>query len=83
MSVLVISGGMYNDQPSVRTVLGMPVITEDPGDSWVAALGEGQFAVIDHVRPYPKRDFEACRRGIDIDALTETNNLLFKLLATD
>lgn len=62
---------------------GVPVVSGDPADSWAAALGEGQFAVTDHVRPCATADFRACRRGIDLDALTETNNLLFTPLATD
>jgi hypothetical protein len=33
--------------------------------------------------PYPKRDFTQQHRRVDVQALTEVDNLLFKLLATD
>lgn len=33
LPVLVISGGMYNDQPAPRTVLAMPVVIGEATDA--------------------------------------------------
>jgi len=83
LPVLVISGGMYNDQPAPRTVLAMPVVIGEATDAWTAPIGDGELAVVDRMRPYPKRDFTQQHRRVDVQALTEVDNLLFKILATD
>lgn len=70
-------------EPEPRTVLAMPVVTSEATDAWTAPIGDGELAVVDRVRPYPKRDFTKHCRRVDVQALTEVNTLLFKILATD
>ncbi len=81
--VLVISGGMYNDQPAIRTVLAMPIVDAESPGAWTVPVGDGEFAMIDRLRPYRKNDLVQRRRRIDTQTLTEVNNLLFKILATE
>ncbi|MDQ3886039.1 MAG: hypothetical protein M3308_03245 [Actinomycetota bacterium] len=52
-------------------------------DAWTAPIGDGELAVVDRVRPYPQRDFTRQHRRVDVQALTEVDNLLFKILATN
>lgn len=58
-------------------------MVSEAADAWTAPIGDGELAVIDRVRPYPKRDFTRQHRRVDVQALTEVGNLLFKILATD
>jgi hypothetical protein len=83
LSVLVISGNMYNDQALPNSVLAMPVTDRERWDTWTAPLGDGEFAVVDGIMPYLKQDFRTARRQVDIRALAEVDNLLFKILATN
>lgn len=83
LPVLVISGNIYNEQPSIPTVLAMPVVTtETELDGWTAPLDRGQYAIVDRVAPYHKNDLTDPQRDVTVHALTETNNLLFKIMAT-
>lgn len=84
LPILVISGNMYNEQPSIPTVLAMPVVTsESELEGWTAPLDQGQYAIVDRIAPYRKNDLTQPARDVSVQALTETNNLLFKILSTN
>ncbi|MDR7304027.1 hypothetical protein [Haloactinomyces albus] len=83
LPVVVVSGGMYNDQPQPHSVLAMPVLTAESLEAWTVPLADGQYAVVDRIRPYPKEDFRQRQRQIDARALAEVDTLLFKILATN
>ncbi len=83
-TVLVVSHGMYNDQPGIPTVLTMPVLAgpgDDPG-TWCVPIGAGQVAVVDHIGPTAKAAFERRTRVIDTQVVMDVNNALFKILST-
>ncbi|MGH3908743.1 MAG: type II toxin-antitoxin system PemK/MazF family toxin [Pseudonocardiaceae bacterium] len=84
-TVLVVSHGMYNDQPGISTVLTMPVLTGtgDELGTWCVPIGAGQVAVVDHVGPTAKAVFERRVRVIDTQVVMDVNNALFKILSTN
>lgn len=83
-SVLVVSHGMYNDQPGIPTVLTMPVLTGDGDDphTWCVPIGRGEVAVVDHIGTTAKAVFERRVRAVDSQTVMDVNNALFKILST-
>ncbi|MGH3721991.1 MAG: hypothetical protein ACRDRI_24730 [Pseudonocardiaceae bacterium] len=83
-SVLVVSHGMYNDQPGIPTVLTMPVLagTGDDLCTWCVPIGEGQVAVVDHMGPSSKAVFARRVRVVGNQVVMDVNNALFKILST-
>lgn len=83
-TVLVVSHGMYNDQPGIPTVLTMPVLggTGDDLGTWCVPIGAGQVVVVDHIGPTAKAAFERRVRVVDTHVVMDVNNALFKILST-
>ena len=84
-TVLVVSHGMYNDQPGIPTVLTMPVLPgedNDPG-TWCVPIGAGEVAVVDHVGPTAKAVFKRRVRVVGNQLIMDVNNALFKILSTN
>jgi len=82
-SVLVVSAGMYNDQPIIATVLTMPVTTAGVDESWCVPIGDGDYAVVDRIGYTVKTLFVRHVRSVDVQALTDVNNALFRILSTN
>jgi hypothetical protein len=82
-NLLVVSAGMYNEQPSIPTVLTMPVITAEVDESWCVPIGQGDYAVVDRISHTVKALFAQYLRTIDVQALTDVNNALFRILSTN
>lgn len=80
--VLVLSGGMYNALPDVPNVLVVPVVAESPAGGWMVPVGS-EFAVVDRVSPFRKAWLLTQDYRVEVDTLTDINNALFKILATD
>jgi hypothetical protein len=83
-TVLVVSHGMYNDQPGIPTVLTMPVLAGagDDLDTWCVPIGAGEVAVVDHIGPTANAVFERWVRVVDTQVVMDVNNALFKILST-
>ena len=83
-SVLVVSHGIYNDQPGIPTVLTMPVLAGAGDDlgTWCVPIGEDQIAVVDHIGPSVKAVFARRVRVVSSQVVMDVNNALFKLLST-
>jgi hypothetical protein len=81
ISVLVISSTVYNEIPSEPTVVVVPVFNAEPDTGLGVDLGGGWAApgLITNLRKTRLSD-RRCR--IDVQALTDVNNMLFKILAT-
>ncbi|MGH3505054.1 MAG: type II toxin-antitoxin system PemK/MazF family toxin [Nocardioidaceae bacterium] len=81
VAVLVISSTVYNEIASEPTVIVVPVFDREPdagfgvdaGDGWVAA------GLVTSLRKTRLREH---RRQVDIQTLTDVNNMLFRILAT-
>lgn len=81
ISVLVISYTVYNEIPSEPTVIVVPVFDAEPDTGFGVDLGDG-WAAPGLVTSLRKARLGELRRRIDVQALTDVNNMLFKILAT-
>ncbi|MGH3921520.1 MAG: type II toxin-antitoxin system PemK/MazF family toxin [Pseudonocardiaceae bacterium] len=81
ISVLVISSTVYNEIPSEPTVVVVPVFDTEPDTGFGVDLGDG-WAAPGLVTSLRKTRLSDRRRRIDVQALTDVNNMLFKILAT-
>jgi hypothetical protein len=80
--VLVISSTVYNDIPSEPTAIVVPVFDTEPDTGFGVDLGDDDWAAPGLVTSLRKARLSEHRRQIDVQALTNVNNMLFKILAT-
>jgi hypothetical protein len=80
--VLVISSTVYNAIPSEPTVIVVPVFDTEPDTGFGVDLGDDDWAAPGLVTSLRKARLSEHRRQIDVQALTNVNNMLFKILAT-
>lgn len=77
----MISSTVYNEIPSEPTIVVVPMFDAESDPGFGVELGEG-CAAPDLVTTLRKAQLQQRLRQIDIQALTEVNNMLFKILAT-
>ena len=80
--VLVISSTVYNEIPSEPTVIVVPVFDSEPDTGFGVDLGNDEWAAPGLVTSLRKARLSEHHRQIDVQALTDVNNMLFKILAT-
>lgn len=81
VSVLVISSTVYNEIESEPTVVVVPVFGDEPDTGFGVDLDDG-WAAPGLVTSLRKARLAGRARLIDVQALTDVNNMLFKILAT-
>ncbi|MBA8823475.1 hypothetical protein FHX42_000804 [Saccharopolyspora lacisalsi] len=81
--VLVLSGSMYNSLPDIPNVLVLPVVTDESPGGWTVSIGGSDFVVVDRVSPFRKAWLTTLQHQVDTATLTNINNALFKILATE
>jgi mRNA-degrading endonuclease toxin of MazEF toxin-antitoxin module len=81
ISVLVISSTVYNEISTEPTVIVVPVFDTEPDTGFGVDLGDG-WAAPRLVTSLRKARLSEFVRHIDVQALTDVNNTLFKILAT-
>jgi mRNA-degrading endonuclease toxin of MazEF toxin-antitoxin module len=81
ISVLVISSTVYNEMVSEPTIVVVPVLDTESDTGFGVDLGDG-WAAPGLVTSLRKARLSDRRRRIDIQTLTNVNNMLFKILAT-
>lgn len=81
VNVLVISSTVYNEIASEPTVIVVPVFGSEPDTGFGVDLGDG-WAAPGLVTSLRKARLGERRRRIEVQALTDVNNTLFKILAT-
>ena len=81
ITVLVISSTVYNEIPNEPTVIVVPVFDTEPDTGSGVDLGAG-WAAPGLVTSLRKARLGELRRRIDVQALTDVNNMLFRILAT-
>lgn len=81
-TVLVISSTVYNEIADEPTVLVALVVEQATDEGFCVDLGEGQWAVMGLVTFVAKTRLATCLRRVDVQTLTNANNMLFKILAT-
>jgi len=77
----VISSTVYNEIATEPTVVVVPVFAREPDTGFGVALGEG-WAAPGLVTSLRKARLGERLRVVDVQALTDVNNMLFKILAT-
>jgi len=81
IAVLVISATVYNEIPTEPTVIVVPVFDTEPDTGFGVDLGDG-WAGPGLVTGLRKARLSEFRRRVDVQALADVNNMLFKILAT-
>lgn len=79
--VLVVSSTVYNEIPSEPTVIIVPVFDSEPDAGFGVDVGDG-WAAPGLIGSLRKVRLEALVRHVDVQALTEVNAMLFRILAT-
>ena len=79
--VLVISSTVYNEIPSEPTVVVVPVFGTAPDTGFGVDLGSG-WAAPGLATSLRKARLAARLHAVDVQALTDVNTMLFKILAT-
>lgn len=81
VSVLMISSTVYNEIATEPTVVVVPVFDTEPDTGFGVDLDDG-WAAPGLITSLPKTRLVERRRRIDVQALTDVNTMLFKILAT-
>jgi mRNA-degrading endonuclease toxin of MazEF toxin-antitoxin module len=81
-SVLIISSTVYNEMGSEPTVIVVPVLGGEPDTGFGVDLGADEWAAPGLVTSLRKTALHEHRRRVGAQALTDVNNMLFKILAT-
>ncbi|MGQ0623627.1 MAG: type II toxin-antitoxin system PemK/MazF family toxin [Sporichthyaceae bacterium] len=79
--VLVISSTVYNEIPNEPTVVVVPIFDTEPDTGFGINLGQS-WAAPGLITSLGKTDLHQRSRQIDLQALTDVNNMLFRILAT-
>lgn len=82
VNVLVISSTVYNEIPGEPTVIVVPVFDHDPDTGFGVPLSGDAWAAPGLVASLRKSALTELHRQVDVQALTDVNNMLFKILAT-
>jgi mRNA-degrading endonuclease toxin of MazEF toxin-antitoxin module len=80
--VLVLSSTVYNSIESEPTVIVALTRQKATDEGFCVDLGDGLWAVAGLVTFVRKASLVLCERRVDVQALTDVNNMLFKILAT-
>jgi hypothetical protein len=80
--VLVLSSTFYNEIASEPTVVVVPVFAGEPDAGFGVPVGGDTWAAPGFITSLRKTRLAEFRRGVDVQALTDVNNMLFKILAT-
>lgn len=80
--MLVVSSTVYNEIPNEPTIIVVPLFDHDPDTGFGVPLGDGVWAAPGLVTSLRKTAVSEFHRRIDIQALTDVNNMLFRILAT-
>jgi mRNA-degrading endonuclease toxin of MazEF toxin-antitoxin module len=81
VSVLVLSSTVYNEIPSEPTVIVVPVFDSEPDTGFGVRLGEG-WAAPELITSLRKARLQELLGHVDVQKLTDVNNMLFRILAT-
>lgn len=80
--MLVISSTVYNEIAGEPTVVVVPIFDHDPDTGFGVSVDQGAWAAPGLVTSLRKSTLGEFRRRVEIQVLTDVNNMLFKILAT-
>ena len=81
VAVLVVSSTVYNEIPSEPTLVVVPVFDSEPDAGFGVDIGDG-WAAPGLISSLRKARLTERQRRIDVQALTDVNTMLFRILAT-
>lgn len=81
-AVLVLSSTFYNEIASEPTIIVVPVFTGEPAAGFGVAIGDNRWAAPGFITSLRKARLAEFHDRVDIQALTDVNSMLFKILAT-
>jgi hypothetical protein len=79
---LVVSSTVYNEIGSEPTVLGVPVVDRVGDHGFSVDIGDARWALAGLIGPVEKTALFRRAGGVDVQILTNVDNMLFKILAT-
>ena len=80
--MLVISSTVYNEIVGEPTVVVVPVFAGEPDVGFGVDIGDGGWAAPGLVTSLRKIRLAERARSVDVQTLTDVNNMLFRILAT-
>lgn len=81
-TVLVVSSTVYNEITSEPTIVTVPIVRSAADEGFCVRLNGSQWAVVARISYEPKAILNERRGQVDVQTLTDVNNMLFKILAT-
>ena len=81
-NVLVLSSTVYNEIASEPTVIVAPVFTGEPDAGFGVPLGGDAWAAPGFITSLRKTRLAEFSGHVDVQTLTDVNNMLFRILAT-
>ena len=81
-TVLVLSSTFYNEIASEPTVIVVPVFTGEPAAGFGVPIGNDTWAAPGFITSLRKTRLATFHDRVDVQYLTDVNNMLFKVLAT-
>jgi hypothetical protein len=82
VEVLVISSTVYNEIVTEPTIVVVPVFGNEPDTGFGTDVGGGAWAAPGLITSLRKARLADFGRRVDVQALTDVNNMLFRILAT-
>ena len=82
VDVLVLSSTVYNDIASEPTVIVAPIFADEPVEGFGVLIGEHRWAAPGLITSLRKERLTEYRSSVDVQALTDVNTMLFRILAT-
>jgi hypothetical protein len=82
VEVLVISSTVYNEIATEPTIVVVPVFGDEPDTGFGTDVGGGAWAAPGLVTSLRKARLADFRRRVDLQAVTDVNNMLLKILVT-
>ena len=80
--VLVLSSTFYNEIASEPTLIVVPVFTGEPDAGFGVFIGDDTWAAPGFITSLRKTQLAAYHDRVDVQSLTDVNNMLFRILAT-
>lgn len=72
----------YNEIASEPTVIAIPILSGDPDTGFGVIMDDGQWAATGLITSLRKARLNELQRNVGTQALTDVNNMLFRILAT-
>ncbi len=80
--VLIVSSTVYNEIDTEPTIIAIPILSGEPDTGFGVVLDEDRWAATGLVTSLRKSRLAQFEHNVGTQALTDVNNMLFRILAT-